>query len=238
MSSRPTLSVVIPAFNEQDRLPSSLEKIHRYLDNSDLSYEVIVVDDGSGDNTPVILNQLAEEWPCFKPIRTTKNHGKGYATKRGVQIAQGTWILTSDADLSTPIQQVEPMLERAKGYPVVIGSRSIAGSHIAKRQPFYRVWMGRMFNQLVSVTCDLPFRDTQCGFKLYERQAAQKIFEQVTIHGFAFDVEVLTIARKLGFSIWEEPVTWYNDESTKVHLIRDPICMFADIVRIRRRHRG
>ncbi len=232
------LSIVFPAFNEEERIEKSLNRTREYCIANVPDYEVIVVDDGSKDNTAKIVFAMTQRWPLLRLIKLPQNRGKGAATRQGVLAAKLEWILCSDVDLSTPIQDVEKLLAATEQAPVVIGSRSIEGANIARRQPWYRVLMGRFFNVLARLSGVPGYLDTQCGFKLYRRDAARSIFERSTVDGFAFDVEVLLLARKLGLNVAEVPVVWLNDERSKVRVFRDPPKMFLDVIKVRWRHRN
>ena len=233
----PSLSVVFPAYNEQERIGASLDKARTWLERHHPDHEVIVVDDGSSDDTAALVRNQATRWPRLRLVQLVRNRGKGAATRRGVLEAQGAWILTSDADLSTPLPDVERLLAAGAHAPVVIGSRSIAGANITQRQPLYRVAMGRAFNRATRMVSPGGHNDTQCGFKLYRRDAGRDLFERLTVEGFAFDVEVLYLAHKLNYPVAEVAVTWHNDERSSVNVWLDPARMFVDIFRIRRRHR-
>jgi dolichyl-phosphate beta-glucosyltransferase len=234
----PHISVVFPAFNEQERIGASLEQVRAWLDQHQPDHEVLVVDDGSRDDTAALVREAAEAWPRLRLIQLARNMGKGAATRRGVLEAAGAWILTSDADLSTPIHETARLLEAGARAPVVIGSRSIEGANITRRQPLYRVAMGRAFNRATRMVTPGGHNDTQCGFKLYRRDVGRALFSQLTIDGFAFDVEVLYLAHALGYDVAEVPVTWHNDERSSVNPWLDPARMLVDILRIRRHHRG
>ncbi len=238
--TEPHLSVVFPAYNEQERIGESLRKARTWLEEHQPEHEVLVVDDGSSDATAAVVLAEAASWPRLRLVQLGENRGKGAATRHGVLGATGTWILCSDADLSTPIHDVERLLAAAAASraPVVIGSRSITGSNITQRQPLYRVAMGRAFNSATRLVTPGGHNDTQCGFKLYRRDVAQDLFSRLTVDGFAFDVEVLYLAHALGHQVAEVAVTWHNDERSSVNVLLDPARMFVDIFRIRRRHRG
>ena len=231
------LSIVFPAFNEEERILNSLSITRTYCAANFVDYEVIVVDDGSNDNTAKIVTELARQWPNLRLVKLPQNRGKGAATREGILAAKLPWILCSDVDLSTPIQDIEKLLSATHQAPVVIGSRSIEGAHIARRQPWYRVLMGRVFNIFVRLNGVPGYLDTQCGFKLYRRDAARAIFEKTTLDGFAFDVEALLLAHKLGLRVIEVPVVWINDERSKVRVFSDPPKMFLDVFKARFRHR-
>jgi dolichyl-phosphate beta-glucosyltransferase len=228
-------SVVIPAYNEEQRIGESLERIREYCLRARPSHEVIVVDDGSRDGTAAVVLDHAKKWSRLK-LMTFPHRGKGHATKMGILASQGEWILCTDADLSTPIDQVENLLAAGEQHPIVIGSRSVSGASVTNPPPFHRKVMGRVFNLIVKALAVRGFEDTQCGFKLYRRDAAQNIFERVTLDGFAFDVETLYLAGRLGYPVAEVPVSWSNDKRTKVKLYYDPPRMFFDVLKIRWRH--
>ncbi len=236
--SRPRLSIVIPAYNESRRLPRSLRSIVQHFEQTSERFEVIVVDDGSLE--PITQTSI----PGFAPgrlrvLRNRRNRGKGASIRRGVAAAKGEWILFTDADLSTPIWELNT-LERAAadGADVAIASRAAAGARVQKHQPLYREFMGKVFGVLVRLLVLPDIWDTQCGFKLFRREMARKIFNRMTITRFGFDVEVLFLARKLGAKITEVPVEWHNSAESKVSPLRDSVQMFLDLFRIRIRHRG
>jgi len=229
------LSVIIPAYNEEERIGESLERIKEYCSRVHPDHEVIVVDDGSRDGTSAMVLKHAKEWKQLR-LMTLEHRGKGHATKMGVLASSGEWILCSDADLSTPIDQVANMLEVGERHPIVIGSRSISGASVTQPPPIHRKIMGRVFNWIVKALAVRGFQETQCGFKLFRRDAALDIFNRITLDGFAFDVEMLYLAGRLGYSVAEVPVSWRNDERTKVKLYYDPPKMFLDVLKIRWRH--
>lgn len=216
-SQRPFLSVVIPAYNESDRIGHTLAAIDAYLSQQKYPYEIIVVNDGSTDDTVRIVNGLKSKIKDLKLIDNPKNHGKGWVVKQGMLAALGDIRLFMDADNSTSVDQIERMLPKFKeGYEVVIGSRRVPGAKIAVHQPFWREQIGRIFNLLVRVAAGLPYADTQAGFKAFSAAAARRIFPKQTIYRFAFDVEILVISRLEGFKIAEVPITWINDAKSHV----------------------
>jgi dolichyl-phosphate beta-glucosyltransferase len=223
------LSIIIPAYNEEKRIVKTLEKITSYLKSKKYDYEIIIVDDGSNDNTRQVVQN-------FKNIILTEkrhNKGKGYSIKEGMLLAKGDYLLFSDADLSTPIEELDKFMEYIEKYNVVIGSRALKGSDIKVRQPFYREYMGKVFNLFVQTLAIKGIKDTQCGFKMFTKQAAKKIFSKQKIEGFGFDVEVLFLAKKFDFNIKETPVTWVNSANTTVSPIKDSIKMFLDLFKVR-----
>jgi dolichyl-phosphate beta-glucosyltransferase len=230
------LSVTIPAFNEANRIGPSLQRVWDYLQSryGAGGFEVIVVDDGSRDRTVAVVEQFRMRAPELRLIRFSQNRGKGAAVRAGMMAATGEAILFSDADLSTPIEEVDGALKLlSEGSDLVIGSRALIGSQILVRQARLRELMGKLFNRLVWVYLSIPFRDTQCGFKLFRREAAQAIFQRARIDGFAFDVEAILIAIQLGYVVCEMPVRWSNDPASRVTLSRHPAQMLADLWRIR-----
>ncbi len=231
----PRLSIIVPAYNEEERLKESLPKILTYLDSQNYSYEVVVVDDGSVDRTSQVAAEIGGKHPV-RVLRNEPNRGKGFSIKRGMMEARGDYRLFSDADLSTPIEELGkfwPMA--ADGNDVVIGSRALPGSILEVRQAFYRELMGRAFNLIVQTLLVAGIRDTQCGFKMFSARAAEKIFPLQTLSGFSFDVELLVLARKHGFKIAEVPVRWINSPASKVSAWRDSTRMFADLIRLKLR---
>lgn len=229
-----SLSVVIPAYNEARRLPDTLERIHAYVGIGGYDAEIIVVDDGSRDGTLEEVRRLRSSMPLLRDVGYGANRGKGYAVRAGVAAATKDAILFSDADLSTPIEDLEKLWAwYDRGWDVVIASRALPGSRREKRQPRYRELMGDVFRWLVSLLVVRGFRDTQCGFKLFRASAARRIFERVRTDGFAFDVEVLMRARQLGYRIAEVPVTWRDSEGSRVRPLLDSTRMFADLLKIR-----
>ena len=237
MAKATQLSVVIPAFNEEDRLGPSLARIVEYCDSAVGDYEVIVVDDGSADQTISVAEAIAAEAPQVRVIELGKNRGKGAAVRAGVLAAAGERILFSDADLATPIEEVARLdAELARGYDIAIASRAVAGANISVRQHPMRELMGRAFNVFVRAIVLGGIKDTQCGFKLFTRAAARDLFARATVDGFAFDVELLLLARGR-YRIAEVPVTWRHVEESKVSPGADAALMFVDLVRLRWRHR-
>jgi dolichyl-phosphate beta-glucosyltransferase len=212
------LSVVIPCYNERGRLPASLERVLEFLDGSGRSFEIVVVDDGSADGTLEYATEVAAGDPRVRALGYDGNRGKGFAVAYGVVRTRGRSVLVSDADLSTPIEQVDRFLPLLEDAEIVIGSRAIAGADLRVRQPWWRERVGRLMNTAIRTISGLNFADTQCGFKLFTRRAAQDIFSQVTVERWMFDVEALLIGRKLGYRITETPVTWIHSGESRVKL--------------------
>jgi dolichyl-phosphate beta-glucosyltransferase len=214
---RRSLSIIIPAYNEEKRLPATLARVQQYLAASNWEFsEIVVVDDGSRDGTVKVAEAAGV---CV--LRNPGNRGKGYSVRHGMLQANGEWALFSDADLSSPIEEVERLWGAAEREhaPVVIGSRALDRSMVGVHQPFFREMSGRFFNLAMRAVTGLPFHDTQCGFKLFETAAAREIYKRQTLDGFGFDVEVLYIASHLGYRTLEVPVRWNNVEGTKVSML-------------------
>ena len=232
------LSVVVPAYNEEARLGGTLRRIREYLAAQPYSSEIIVVDDGSTDGTSEVAADALRGRDGDRILRWAENRGKGASVKEGMLSAAGELILFTDADLSTPIEEVEKMLPRIEdGADIVIGSRALDGSDIQVRQNRFREMMGRTFNVFVRACAMEGIRDTQCGFKLFKREAARAVFPDLGTCGFCFDVEALYIARRRGLRIDQVPVIWRNSPQSRVHIIRSSTRMIWDLLGIRRRHR-
>lgn len=228
------ISVVIPAYNEESCIENALSTISDYLGKNFVNFEIIVVDDGSRDDTFSIISQAAKKMPNLKVLRNSLNSGKGYSVKRGVLAASFPWILFSDADLSTPIEELGACRKYFNdGVDIVIGSRALKQSRIAKRQKFLRMSMGKTFNFLVQLFLFRGIKDTQCGFKIIRRDVARQLFGSQRLNGFCFDVEILYIAKKKTYIIKEHPVKWVNREDSRVSIVSDPVKMFRDIFSIK-----
>ncbi len=232
----PALSIVIPAYNERARLPETLDRLAVYLDHSSRGQqaEVLVVDDGSIDGTAELVENFGRTDARFHLISNPGNRGKGYAVRHGMLKATGDWRLMTDADLSTPIEELNRLWETAceQNAAVVIGSRAINRKLVAKHQSWFREMGGRFFNWVMRVITGLPFADTQCGFKLYRADAAQAVFSRQALDGFSFDVEDLYLAQRMGLKVLELPVAWANVEGTKVTAAAT-VRAFTDLVWIR-----
>ena len=234
-SNKPLISVVIPAYNEENRLPLTVNRIHGYLSRRSFPFEIIIVDDCSTDRTIEIAEQFCRSKHVTRLVRNSANYGKGFSVKQGVLEARGHYILFSDADLSTPIEELERLLQTMMDgkCDIAIASRAHRDSDIRVFQPWYRSAMGQTFNKLVQMLAVKGFKDTQCGFKCFTRSAAMRIFPQQQLSRFSFDVEVLYIAQKAGYVIQEFPVTWINSPDSRVHVIADSARMLVDLLRIR-----
>src|SRR3972149_5637732 len=229
------LSVVIPAYNEEEGIAETLQEIRNYLQEKEYAYEIIVVDDGSLDSTSDIVGSISKTNGNIKFLKNEVNRGKGYSVKRGVLASSGEYVLFSDADLPIPIEEVEKLLEWLKsGYKIAIGSKRLSDSKSLVEQPLYRRLMGKIFNILLQLFIIRGIKDTQCGFKCFRRETADRIFPKQLVEGFCFDVELLYLAKKWGISIKETPVHWTNrDTETTVRILRDSIRMFLDLFKIR-----
>jgi dolichyl-phosphate beta-glucosyltransferase len=233
----PELSIIIPAFNEGARLGRALKRIRDYFEsrpNGGAAIEILVVDDGSTDDTAQIARDWARERPSFRLISNGKNRGKGYSVRHGMLEACGRVAIFTDADLSSPIEESERLLNAlAAGNDIAIGSRALDRSLIFGRQSRFREIAGMIFNTWVRILTGLPFQDTQCGFKAFVRERCLVIFEQQRIERFGFDPELLFLAERHGLRTAEIPVRWAHDPGTKVHMLRDSLGMFADLIYIR-----
>lgn len=231
------LSIIIPAYNEEARLPRTLTRIRDYLAGRNMSpaqFEILIVDDGSKDATAEVAAKWAREMPSVRLILNGDNRGKGYSVRHGMLEARGRVALFTDADLSSPIEESEKLLAAIEaGNQVAIGSRALDRSLITIHQSRTRELAGMVFNALVRLFTGLPFHDTQCGFKAFVREPSRIIFQQQRIEGFGFDPEILFLAKRHGLRATEVPVRWAHDPATKVHMLRDSSIMFLDLVYIR-----
>ena len=232
----PHLSVVIPAFNEEKRLPQSLAAVMDFLKKQPYASEIIVSDDGSQDRTVALAKELLKDFP-HQVLITPQNRGKGHAVRQGMLAATGAYVLFTDADLSTPVEEVTKFLARLEqDQDVVIGSRALPGSQIEIHQNFLRETMGKVFNLVAQMWAFKGVHDSQCGFKCFRREAAQKLFSLQKLDGFSFDVEVVYLAQRLGLRLLELPVIWRNSAQSRVQVLRDPLVMFWDVLRVRSLH--
>ena len=229
--AEPFLSIVIPAYNEARRLRDTMERVCHFKGLKDYSTELIVVDDGSRDETVAIVG----EFPGVRLVRNDRNHGKGFTVRHGVLEARGQFVLFTDADLSAPIEEIEKLLSalQASGADAAIGSRALQRELIGIRQPWFRDMGGRFFNLLVKVFTGLRLHDTQCGFKLFRRNSTRRAFELQRVEGFGFDPELLFLIKKEGGKVVEVPVRWNNNPATKVRFLRDSTRMVMDLMAIR-----
>jgi glycosyltransferase involved in cell wall biosynthesis len=233
-----SISIVIPAYNEEKRLPSTLQRIIEYLDQTHFAFaEILVVDDGSSDATAAEANEFALRHPCVRLLRNPGNRGKGYSVRHGMLEAAGDWALFTDADLSSPIEELEKLVAAVEqhGAQAAIGSRAVDRSLVGVHQPMLREYAGRFFNVVMRLITGLEFHDTQCGFKLFQREAAREIFSRQQLEKFGFDAEVLFVAKLLEYRVVEVPVRWNDVAGSKVGTLAG-LNGFVDLLRIRRNH--
>jgi dolichyl-phosphate beta-glucosyltransferase len=236
-------SIVIPVFNEQAIIESTLKKIIYHFYTKKINYEIIIVNDGSNDKTGDIVKNLIENFDfpnaIIKLLDNKQNSGKGYSVRRGVLAAEGKYVLFTDADLSTPIEEEEKLSGYlGNGFNIAIGSRDLPGSQLIERQNIIRESMGKFFNLLVRKTINIPYRDTQCGFKIFDQMSIEQIFPLLKINDFSFDVEILYLAKLLNLKVKEVPIVWKDSKNTKVSLLRDSIKMLLSLFKIKRIHSG
>ena len=231
----PELSIVIPAYDEARRLGPSLRRVLDYVARREAAAEVLVVDDGSRDTTADVARGFAAEG--VRLLAHGGNRGKGAAVRTGIAASRGRRVLITDADLSTPIEDLELLEPHLAEAEVILGSRGLAASRISERQPFYREWMGKTFNLLVRSAGVRGIRDTQCGFKLLDGEAARRLAAELTVERFAYDVELVFLARRHGYRVTEVGVHWADSPASRVHPVYDSLSMLRDLARIRWRHR-
>jgi dolichyl-phosphate beta-glucosyltransferase len=229
-----TYSIILPAYNESARIAGTLEKILAHATQFGWNAEVIVVNDGSSDDTAEIVRECAGRHPVVRLLENPGNRGKGYSVRHGMLSARGDILLFSDADLSSPIEEADKLFaEIAEGADLAVGSRWLDRRLQIRRQPLHRRFLGRIFNLALRVILGLQFKDTQCGFKAFTRRSAQTIFPLQKIERWGFDPELLYLAMRLGFDVREVPVAWSHREGTRIHPLRDGIRMFGELLRIR-----
>jgi dolichyl-phosphate beta-glucosyltransferase len=232
-AAAPELSIVIPSYNEELRLPATLKQIAAFLPSLGAETEILVVDDGSKDRTAEVAQSFGSILPNLRVISNGVNRGKGFSVRHGMQEARGRIVLFTDADLSAPIEEAPKLLDALKDYDVSIGSRALDRSLITVHESRFREFAGIIFNTIVRIILRLPFVDTQCGFKAFRRERCQILFEQQRIERFGFDPELLYLARHHGLRTTEIPVRWGHSPATKVNMFRDSIRMFVDVFTIR-----
>jgi dolichyl-phosphate beta-glucosyltransferase len=229
-----TYSIIIPAYNEGARLGATLDRVLNYIAAQHWDAEVIVVNDGSRDQTPDLVRSYAQTHPTLRLLENPGNRGKGYSVRNGMLNATGEILLFTDADLSAPIEEAPKLFAAIhSGADIAIGSRWLRPELQSRRQSLLRQFYGRIFNLALRLVLGLKFKDTQCGFKAFTRQAAQEIFPRQRIERWGFDPELLYLARKLGFKVKEVPVVWSNSEGTRISPLRDGIRMFGEVLKIR-----
>lgn len=230
----PTYSIILPAYNEAERLGPSLEKALAFVRERNWQVEILVVDDGSSDETAAIVRGFMQQAPEIRLIENPGNRGKGYSVRNGMLHARGEILLFSDADFSSPIHEADKLVQAIhEGADVAFGSRWLLAQTQTKRQSLLRQFVGRVYNRLMRITLGLPYRDTQCGFKAFTRRAAGVVFTRQQIERWGFDPEILFIARRFGLKMVEVPVEWANDDRSKVNPFSDGIKMFLELLTIR-----
>ena len=230
----PQISIVIPAFNEQARIGATLERVMECVRTRNWVAEVLVVNDGSRDQTAAIVSTWASRYPNLRLIENPGNRGKGYSVRNGMLQARGAIAMFTDADLSAPIEEAELLFAAiADGADIAIGSRWLDRSRQTLRQPIYRRFFGRCFNWLTRLIMHLPLADTQCGFKAFRKDVARTIFSRQRIERWGFDPEILYIALRLGMRIKEVPVTWGHDDRSRISYLKDGLKMLEDLVKVR-----
>ena len=236
-----SVSVIIPAFNEAERLPLTMRATADYFEARTEPFELLVIDDGSTDGTAQVIADFARQRPALSVqcLGYGGNRGKGYAVRHGMLRASGDLRLFCDADLATPAEEYEVVLAAMErdGTPIGIGSRPLRASNLLVHQPWYREWLGRGFNKAVQILAVPGIADTQCGFKVFTAEAATDVFSRCRLDGFAFDSEALYIARRLGYGISEVPIRWSHKDGSKVSMVRDGLKMLRDLSLIRWTHR-
>ncbi len=229
-----THSIVIPAYNEEIRIEATLDRVLEYVYAQKWDAEILVVNDGSRDATRDIILRYAAAHPRLRLVDNPGNHGKGFSVRNGVLHSKGEWIVFTDADMASPIEESEKLLAALeRGADVAIGSRWLDPSLQTRKQPFYRRILGRIFNLALRVILGMKYRDTQCGFKAFRRTAAQAIFPLQIIERWGFDPEIVFVARRLGFRVDEVAVKWAHQENTKISPIKDGLRMFTELLKIR-----
>jgi glycosyltransferase involved in cell wall biosynthesis len=227
-------SIILPAFNEGSRIGPGLEKALAYVRQQGWVVEIIVVNDGSRDDTAEVVRGFMAQAPELRLVENPGNHGKGYSVRNGMLHARGQVLLFSDADFSSPVEEASKLIAALDaGADVAFGSRWLLAETQTKRQSLLRQFVGRAYNLLMRLTLGLPYKDTQCGFKAFTRQAAEVIFTRQQIEGWGFDPEILYIARKFKLKLTEVPVEWANDDRSKVNPLVDGVKMFFELLRIR-----
>lgn len=227
------LSVIIPAYNEERRIGKTLAAIRQYLSKQDYDYEVIVSDDGSRDTTIPVVQIIQEGWSQLRYLKVPYNQGKGAVVKRAVLDARGKFLLFTDADNATPIEEIEKLLPYTKDFQIIFGSRHCPGAKVYISQAWHRILLSRLSNILIRILAVPGVYDTQCGFKLFERNAGKNVFANVTLDRFGFDFEALMIAKRLGYKMKEVGINWYNDEESKVRTGREAIRTLRDLFKIK-----
>lgn len=233
-----SVSIVVPAFNEAKRLPKFLDGLASYCASHDRSYEIIVVDDGSSDNTLGVVKEYEERFKDLSALKIYRNRGKGYAVKRGLLKASGDICVFLDADGSVTPDEIDKNLHYVteEGYDIFIGSRVLKNEEQVFEAKWYRKLMGRIFNLCIKIFLFKNIKDTQCGFKMFKKEVVRPLFKRVYLRGFGFDMEVLYLAFKMGYKIKEGPVSWHHVDGSKINVISTSLGMFFNILQIKKRH--
>jgi len=235
MQRIPELSIVVPAFNEEQRIGPTLVALDEFLAGTGTSYEIVVVDDGSEDGTVALVSKMRREMPALRCIATRPNRGKGHAVRVGMLAARGAIRLMTDADGSTPAEEIPRLVEAIRNgeTDIAIGSRYTGNASCERKQPFYRRWWSRLANRVVQATLVPGIRDTQCGFKAFSAEAARRIFELTRIDGWAFDLEALALASRLHFTVAEIGVHWSDDPRSRISPLKDAVRVIRELISIR-----
>ena len=231
----PLLSIIIPAYNEESRLPNTLEQVFAFLEGEDYPAEVIVVENGSSDQTLSLAQELTKKYPDLRVLHNEKA-GKGLAVRTGIFAATGEYRIFCDADFSMPVEEIRRFIPPNLDKDIVIASREVEGA-VRYDEPNFRHFTGRIFNLLIRLLALPKLHDTQCGFKGFRAEVAEDIFQYQHIEGWAFDVEILFIARMRGYEIVELPIPWYYNDESKINVFRDSFRMFLDLIKIRQNAR-
>ena len=232
-NNKPLLSIVVPAYNEENRLRKTLPEFLKFLADSKKPVEIVFVNDGSSDDTSKVIRKATEGLPNSRLIGLPANRGKGAAIREGMLSARGTFRIFADADNSTPIWQAEKLLKAADERTVVIGSRYVSGSQIKIKQPFYRVVGSRFLNLIIRIILLPDIKDTQCGFKLFPQRAVEEIFPKIRLTRFSFDLEVLALAKEFGYRIKEVPIEWKDSPHSTVDPVKDGLKLLRDAIRVK-----
>jgi len=234
------LSIIIPAYNEEYRIVHSLDMLEKFITENNYSCEIIIVDDGSKDKTKQVVHEFFSNHNLnnYILIENKTNKGKGFSVRKGLEKASGQFILFTDADFSTPIEESKKMINILKedGYDIVIGSRALRDSNVIQKQHIIRMSMGKFFNLIVKIITGLEFKDTQCGFKMFTKESKNILLPYLKIDDFSFDVEILYVAKKLKLKIKEMPISWVNSPSSKVRIFKDSLKMFLSLIKIKKIH--
>jgi len=227
------LSIIIPAYNEEKRILNTILTANSYLKKKSFEYEILVINDGSNDRTEKVVFNLMDEINNLRLVGYSVNKGKGFAVKKGFIESKGDIVLFMDADGATPIDEIDKFLELIQEYDIVIGSRAIPKNDVVLKTSIHRKFIGRTFNFFVKNILKFSYFDTQCGFKMFNKEKTLEIFKNLKIYGFAFDLEILFLGEKSNLKIKEVAVNWENQAGSKVNLVLDSLRMFRDIIRIR-----